>query len=89
MKTLLLGVGRQGERILDLLIEQSYTGIHLFDIRKEVLKRLQAKYEKKVNLTSQNFFKLDENRQIEFLQNFDFIIDALPAQFSYILFSSL
>ncbi len=83
MKILLLGLGRQGQRILELLAKRKLGQFCLYDVNADLLNNLQAKYADKVELISQNPFELSEGEQVTFLQQYDYIIDALPAAFSF------
>lgn len=82
MKTLILGIGRQGKRILELLIEKGFSDIYISDVRSE------AKAKAKVEVEGDDFFSFSDDGRIGFLKRYDYIIDALPAAFSYQLFKS-
>ncbi|MFH1727615.1 MAG: saccharopine dehydrogenase C-terminal domain-containing protein [Pseudomonadota bacterium] len=86
MKILMFGLGRQGERILDLLCGDGFDNIWLYDINSGLLEKLSKKYQKKTSVFSENFFALSDEEKLSQINNFDLIIDSLPAAFSYDLF---
>ncbi len=82
MKIIIFGAGRQGRRILDLLLADEKYSISIYDKSKDVLKKLKKAYKDKIEFLkgipayeSQSFKK--------FLDSFDLIVDALPSIESY------
>ncbi len=82
-KTLIIGVGRQGERILELLLERNFNNLFIFDVNPATTSRLANKYKARVQVVSKNPFEICENDRISFLRDFDYLIDALPSMYSY------
>jgi saccharopine dehydrogenase-like NADP-dependent oxidoreductase len=83
MKTIIFGIGRQGKRVLELLIEKGFNNISVFDIRNDILKELIEAYSDIVKPIEKNPFNLSDNDFSEFLTQYDIIVDALPSLFSY------
>lgn len=89
MKTLILGIGRQGARILERLIENNYENIHIYDINYGLLEDQEKRFKKyDVAIVSVDLFTISQKKRIDFLEQFDYIIDALPANLSYIILAA-
>ena len=81
MKIIIFGLGRQGERILDFLIENNFNNITLYDFNINKLKYLKGKYSTKVNILEgigQDLRKV--------VSDYDIIVDSLPSYASKDLF---
>lgn len=85
---LLLGVGRQGRRILDLLVERGAPSLHIFDCNTAVLAACRGAYGDRITIVSTNPATLDEAARVAFLAQYPYMIDALPAEQSFAILSS-
>lgn len=84
MKILILGIGRQGGHILELLLQKGFTDIHVFDIKYGLLEDQERRFKSNaVTVVRKDIFSMTEKQRIEFLRQYRYIIDALPAQLSY------
>ena len=57
---LIVGLGRQGSRILELLIENGFDNIYLSDINKQTLETLRVKFDDKLEIVAENIFEFNE-----------------------------
>jgi len=87
-KTLIIGLGRQGARICQLLIDKGFESISLCDTQSETLHVLKDQHGPKVALIEKNLFNISDEERIVFLKQFDFIVDALPSFLSFELLTS-
>jgi len=82
MKVIVFGVGRQGERILELLVSTDKYEVSVFDKSVRRLKYIEKKYENSVEVLN-NVPELKTPDFNSFLKPFDIIVDALPSVHSY------
>lgn len=88
MSTVLFGVGRQGYRILELLINEGISPIYIFDINENAVKSAENEFPGEVIPIKDNPLDQNEELLINFLSRFKLIVDALPATYSYKLLKS-
>ncbi|NOY22856.1 MAG: hypothetical protein GXO70_05025 [Acidobacteria bacterium] len=81
MKTLIMGLGRQGFRILELLLENGFDAVTVYDRSKEVVERAQARFGNRIHVMNRS--PLGENAPEVMLSSFELLIDALPSVWSY------
>ena len=83
MKLLLVGLGRQGYRILELLLKKNLGPMDIVDKREDVLSRAEGEFGKKVTRPEKDIMSLSENDRIKFLAGYRLVLDALPSTESY------
>ncbi len=88
MQTLLMGLGRQGYRILELACERDICPVDVVDTNRTVLDMAERRFGKRVRILPGNPLDLDEQERIAFLSRYDMILDALPSFHSYGLIRS-
>lgn len=88
MKTLLIGLGRQGNRILEFLIERGFEELHLCDVNHDVLKNLKGRFQDKVHIEEKDVCNANEDDRVSYFSGFDFIIDSLPSSLSWRILNS-
>lgn len=81
MKTLIMGLGRQGFRILELLLESGFESITVYDRSKEALARAERQFGNRIHVLERS--PLGENAPEIMLSSFELLVDALPSVWSY------
>jgi len=84
MRIIIFGLGRQGERILDFLMENGFSDITLFDYNLDKLNYLKKKYATKVNILNRRKKDLRE-----IVADYDIVVDSLPSYASKELFATV
>lgn len=88
MKTLLMGLGRQGFRILELALERGMGPVDVADIRPEALKNAERCFGNQIRSLPENPLSMTEEKRGEFLAGYSLALDALPSFHSYRLMLS-
>jgi saccharopine dehydrogenase-like NADP-dependent oxidoreductase len=88
MKILLMGLGRQGFRILELILERGIGPVDIFDIRPESLEKAKRYFGNQVQSLPDNPLSMTEEKRAEFLAGYTLVLDALPSFHSYRLMLS-
>ncbi len=83
MKAVLFGVGRQGYRILELMVMEGIKPIHVFDINNRAMTMAKSNFPDDVELVPNNPLKLTEDQLMDFLKDYSLIMDALPSTESF------
>jgi len=83
MKTVLIGLGRQGYRILELLLQAGIDEVDIFDIQKDRILKAEKDFGKKVRPLEKNPLALEAERLVETLAEYGLVLDALPSTLSY------
>lgn len=88
MQTLLMGLGRQGYRMLELARERDMCPVDVVDTNRTVLEMADRRFADRIRIVPGNPLDLDEQERIAFLSRYDMILDALPSFHSYALIRS-
>jgi len=83
MKLLLMGLGRQGYRILELLLEKKPGPVDIVDKQETALLRAEEQFGEKVQSPGKNILSLPDNERIKLLEGYSLVLDALPSTESY------
>lgn len=89
MKILVLGLGRQGFRILELLCDRGIGPVDIFDICPETMKAAEDRFKNQVSCLSKDPLSLEMGPREEFLAGYSLVLDALPSFISYNLMLSV
>ena len=81
MKTLIMGLGRQGFRILELLLENGFESVTVYDRSKEVVEQAEKQFGNRIHVLERS--PLGENAPEVVLSSFELLVDALPSVWSY------
>jgi lysine 6-dehydrogenase len=81
MKTLIMGLGRQGFRILELMLEDGFESITVYDRSSKVIEQAQAQFGNRIHILERSPLGQDSPEVV--LSSFDLLIDALPSVWSY------
>ena len=81
MKTLIMGLGRQGFRILELLLENGFESVTVYDRSKDTIEMAQARFGNRIQALEKS--PLGENEPELVLSSFELLVDALPSVWSY------
>ncbi len=79
------GYGKQGERIVELLLEYGLKNILVFDVNGEKLKKAEEIFNKGIEFKNLNFFTLSKIEKEEILKNSNIVVDTLPSSLSFSL----
>jgi len=88
MSTLLMGLGRQGYRMLELACERDMCPVDVVDTNRAVLDMANRRFGERIRILPGNPLDLDEPERIAFLSRYDMVLDALPSFHSYALIRS-
>lgn len=88
MKTVLIGLGRQGYRMLELLLERGIETVDVFDIQRGRILKAEKEFGGKVRPLEANPLALEDRRLSEFLSSYELVLDALPSHLSFRLMRS-
>ncbi len=88
MTTLLMGLGRQGYRMLELAIEQGLAPVTIVDSRPETVSRAVEQFGSQVSVPEENPLALPDDRRAAMLAGFKLVLDALPSFHSFELIKS-
>ena len=88
MKLLLMGLGRQGFRILELILEKGLGPVDIVDNRDSALITAENTFGDKVHRLPENPLALPETKRTELLADYALVLDALPSTESYQLILS-
>ncbi len=83
-----MGLGRQGFRILELILEKGLGPVDIVDNRDEVLCNAEKIFGGQVRRLPVNPLALPETKRIELLADYALVLDALPSTESYQLILS-
>ena len=83
MKTLLMGLGRQGYRMLELALDRDMGPIDVVDVRGIVIRETVERFQDRVRSLPGNPLAMDEKERESFLAGYDLVLDALPSFHSY------
>ncbi len=84
-----MGLGRQGFRMLELLLERGLGPVDVFDIRPEALENADRLFGNQIRILPENPFSLAEENRERFLAGYHLVMDALPSFHSYQLMLSV
>ena len=84
-----MGLGRQGFRILELLLERDFGPVDVFDIRPEALENSARLFGNRIRILDANPFSLGEENRKKLLGGYSLVMDALPSFQSYQLMLSV
>lgn len=83
MKTLLMGLGRQGYRMLELALGKGLGPIDVVDSRREVVQRAVTEFGEQVRAIPGNPLAMPDTERETFLAGYDLVLDALPSFYSF------
>ncbi|RLE16639.1 MAG: hypothetical protein DRJ14_08105 [Acidobacteria bacterium] len=81
MKTLIMGLGRQGFRILELLLERDFDHVTVYDRSKDAVSSAEEQFGNRISVLE--ISPLGCNEPECALSSFDLLVDALPSVWSY------
>lgn len=88
MKTMLMGLGRQGFRILELALERGIKTVDIVDSRPEAVRKAEESFGKRVRSLPENPLSMPEEQRVKLLSGYSLVLDALPSFLSYRLMLS-
>ncbi len=88
MKIIIFGLGRQGKRIMEFLIQNKFDDISVYEKNENIVKQIIEKYPN-IKSIGTNPFNYNQDELTEFLKRYDIIIDALPSTFSFKLLKAI
>lgn len=88
MTTLLMGLGRQGYRMLELAMGQGMAPVTIVDSDPKTVARALEQFGSRVCVPKENPLGLSDEKRADMLAEFDLVLDALPSFHSFELIKS-
>ncbi len=81
MRTLIMGLGRQGFRILELMLKNGFDSVTVYDHSREAVERAVSRFGNRIQILERS--PLGKTESEEALDSFELLMDALPSVWSY------